>query len=136
MKIWRNILMGGLVCVLLTACFPAAPAPTATPTPAMSTSEEYVTAAWNAYNASRYLEAIDLAQGCIDLWEKDALEQQSALTAAPGNAKVSEAEKQQIFTNWAINDVGTAYFIMAASLEKLDKTTEAKQAYLKVADFP
>jgi tetratricopeptide (TPR) repeat protein len=98
----------------------------------LSTSEEFVTAAWNAYSQNDFAKAIELSQECIDRWESDAIKQQSAFTQAPSNGKVTDDEKKIIFANWALNDVGTAYFIKALSLEKLGKTADAKDAYNQV----
>jgi hypothetical protein len=125
-----------VLCTLLSACFPPTPAPTSTPTPMLSTSEEFVTAAWNEYNQNEFAKAIELAQECINRWGNDAVKQQSALTQAPPNGKVTDDEKKAIFANWALNDVGTAYFIKAESLGKLGKTDDAKDAYKTVIKFP
>jgi hypothetical protein len=125
-----------VLCVTLTACFPPTPAPAPTPTPLLSTSEEFVTAAWNAYNQNDFAKAIELALECIKRWESDATKQQAALTQAPPNGKVSDDEKKEIFANWALNDVGTAYFIKALSLEKSGKIADAKDAYNMVITFP
>jgi hypothetical protein len=107
-----------------------------TPTPVFTTSEEFVTAAWNAFNNNQFAEAISFAQECIDKWESAAVRQQSELTQAPPNGKVTDDEKKTIFANWAVNDVGTAYFIKAMALENLGKTTESKEAYEKAISFP
>ena len=123
-------------CLILSACFPPVPAPTPTPTAVLTRSEEFVTAAWNAYNRQQYSDAIGLAQECINKWEKEAVKQQSALTQPPPNGKVTDDEKATIFANWALNDVGTAYFIKALSLEKTGKLTEAKDAYQMAMTFP
>lgn len=118
------------------ACVPSTPQPTPTPTAVFTTSEQFITAAWNAFNNNQFPEAIDLAQECINRWENEAINQQSALTQAPPNGKVSNDDKKAIFANWALNDVATAYFIKASSLEKLGKNAEAKDAYQKVITFP
>jgi hypothetical protein len=123
-------------CAVLTACFPPTPAPTPTSTPVLTTSAEFVTAAWNAYNKNDFAKAIELAQECINRWESDALKQQLVLTQAPSNGKVTDDEKRKIFASWALNDVGTAYFIKALSLEKLGKTADAKEAYKQVTTLP
>lgn len=136
MKTLGTAVFVAILCMTLTACFPPAPAPTATPTPMLTTSAEFVTAAWNAYNQNDFAKAIELAQECIKRWESDAVKQQSSLTQAPPNGKVTDNEKKVIFVNWALNDVGTAYFIKALSLEKLGKTVEAKDTYNTVIKFP
>ncbi len=136
MKSLRNTFFVLVLCVLLTSCFPPPPAPTATPTPVISTSAECVTAAWNDYNQNSFAKAIEISQVCINKWESDAVKQQSELTQAPPNGKVTDEEKKVIFANWALNDVATAYFIKALSLEKLGKTNDAKDAYNVVITLP
>ncbi len=136
MKGLRAIIVAVILCTMLTACFPPPPAPTPTSTPMLTTSAEFATAAWNAYNQNDFARAIELANECISRWEGDAIQQQSSLTQAPPNGKVTEDEKKAIFVNWALNDVGTAYFIKALSLEKLGKTAEAKDTYTTVTTFP
>ncbi len=107
------------------------------PTPVFTTSEEFVTAAWNAFNDNRFTEAINFAQETIGRWESEAIKQQAALSQEPPNGKVTEDERKAIFANWALNDVATAYFIKARSLEKLGKIAGAKEAYWKiVTTFP
>ena len=114
------------------------PTPTTEPTPAqvLKTSEEFVTAAWEAYDTNGFDAAIELAQECVSRWESNAIQQQSELTEAPPTGEVSDEEKQIIAANWALNDVGTAYFIIGASLQKQGKTDQAKEAYKKVQSFP
>lgn len=124
------------LCMVLTACFPPTPPPTPISTPVISTSAECVTAAWNDYNQNNFAKAIEFAQECINKWEGDAVKQQSELTKAPPKGEVTDEEKKVIFANWALNDVGTAYFIKALSLEKLGKTSEAKDAYNAVLTLP
>jgi hypothetical protein len=136
MKSLKIVISVIVLCVVLTACFPPTPAPMPTPTPILSTSEEFVTGAWNAYSQNDFAKAIELAQECIDRWESDAVKQQAALTQAPPNGKVSDDEKIVIFANWALNDVGTAYFIKALSIEKLGETADAKDAYNQVITLP
>lgn len=129
-KILMIVFLGVGICIFLSACFPA------TPTPTLDTSGAFVESAWNSFNKNKYSEAIAFAQECINRWEKDAVNQQSALTQAPPNGKVADDEKKAIFENWALNDVGTAYFIKAWSLEKMGKSADAKDGYKKTLEFP
>lgn len=135
MKSLKIAILVIVLCITLTACFPSAPAPTPTPTKVLATSAEFVTAAWDAYNQNNFTKAIEFAQECINRWESEAVKQQSEITQAPPNGKVSDDEKKAIFANWALNDVATAYFIKAQALEKTGKTTEAKNAYKTVMTF-
>lgn len=118
---------------LLSACFPT-PAPE--PTPTLNTSAEFVEAAWKAYINKEYSDAISLAQECINRWENNALEQQAALKNEPPIGEVSEEEKKAIHSNWALNDVGTAYLIIGLSLQEQGRSDEAREAYEKTNMFP
>lgn len=116
------------------------PLPTATPvpsaTPVLTTSEEFTAAAWNAYLEEDYSLAIELAQETIDRWEDEATEQQALIEKAPPVGTVTNAKKEEIFSYASLNDVGTAYFIMAISLEELGRVDEAKAAYEGAISLP
>jgi hypothetical protein len=92
-------------------------------------------AAWTALGNKDYQRAVDLTRQCISLFENQAIQQQQALSAAPPNGVVSEADKQRIFANWALNDLGTSYWIMGQALEHLDLNA-AKEAYRGTLRFP
>ena len=77
-----------------------------------------------------------MTRQCISLFENQAIQQQQALSAAPLNGVVSEADKQRIFANWALNDVGTGYYILGLALEQLYRLNEAKEAYRGALKFP
>jgi hypothetical protein len=123
----------------------AAPAPTAaaTPAPAATASAPAVAAtpdpnasvtlttnAWNALNAKTYDQAVTFAQKCIDLYRSQALDQAKGMTAPL-------TVKEEIQAKWALNDVGTCYYIMGQAYEKSNKTKEAVAAYQTLAnDLP
>lgn len=101
----------------------AAPAAPATPpAPGPDASVTLTTDAWNAFNDKDYAKAIASAQKCIDLYQKQALDQQKAQTAPPSTDEQKKAQ-------WALNDVGTCYYIVGQSNEKLGKKKEAVDAY-------
>ena len=108
--------------------------PPSTPTPV--TSAGLTAAAWDALDNGQYETAIENAQRCIDLFEDEAIRQQDALTEPPPLGPVSSAQKQEISSNWALNDVGTCYFIMGQALEKLGRIEDAKSAYRGAQRFP
>ncbi len=67
-------------------------------------SSAYITEqAWGAYNNKELQASIDHAKKCIDLYLGPALAQQKQLTKPP--------EGEQIKRYWALNDVGTCYYI-------------------------
>ena len=76
------------------------------------------------------------AQKCIDLFETTATEQQAKLTSAPPDGAVSDDQKKAIYANWALNDVGTSYWIKGQALEKLGRVNDAKEAYKGAQKFP
>jgi hypothetical protein len=49
---------------------------------------------------------------------------QAALTEPPPTT-----EKEKVFANWALNDVGTCYFILGSALEKSGDKKGAAEAY-------
>lgn len=77
--------------------------------------------------AKNYDEAASDAQKCIDLFKQQALDQQKALTAPA-------TDKEEVFKSWALNDVGTCYFILGQAQEKLNKAKEATDAYQFLVD--
>jgi len=116
---------------------PIAPAALPAICAAATTSEQYTTAAWRASGDGQYKEAIQCAQACIRLFEDEALKQQAALTAPPPMGPPSDdATRQAIWNNWALNDVGTSYFIVGAAQQKLGDTAAARAAFQEHNGFP
>ncbi len=85
-------------------------------------SSTLTTKAWNALNAKDQKNAEVFAEKCIETYKTQALEMQKALTE-PTTTK-EETEKL-----WALNDVGTCYFILGQSYEAVGKTKEAVASY-------
>lgn len=100
------------------------------------TSAGLTETAWDALENGQYETAVENAQTCISLFEGEAVIQQAALTEAPPLGTVSEEQKQAIFSNWALNDVATCYWIKGQALEKLGRIEEAKESYRKAQEFP
>ncbi|MFH1500073.1 MAG: beta-glucanase precursor [Verrucomicrobiota bacterium] len=85
--------------------------------------------AWQAYEAGN-LAAVEAYTGrCIELYKQAALTQQSSLTEP-----VPTSNPEAVHAHWALNDVGTSYFILGQALEKAGKQAEAIKAYREVAD--
>jgi len=78
--------------------------------------------AWKALESKNYAEVSGYANKCIDTFKTQAVAQQKALTSPP-------TEKEQVFAQWALNDVGTCYFILGKSLDDQGKGKEAAAAY-------
>jgi tetratricopeptide (TPR) repeat protein len=125
-----------------TTATPAAPAPAASPAAAPATSGStaaldfgdfksttLVANAWKSLEAKDFDAAIGYTGKCIEMFQKQALDQQKALTEP-----VPSSDKEKVFAQWALNDVGTAYFIRGQAYEKAGKTKEALDAYKFLAD--
>ena len=72
-------------------------------------SSTLTTKAWQALGAGKHAEVDGYVAKCIELYEAKALEMQKGLTAA--------APKETANEYWALNDVGTCYYIRGQSKE-------------------
>jgi len=84
--------------------------------------------AWQALNSGDLEEALAYTEKCIELYADQAAEMQNSLTEYPWESK------EKIFSYWALNDVGTSYFIRGETYRKDGKIAEAKASYQKVLD--
>lgn len=87
-------------------------------------SQTITTKAWESLTAKKYDDTIVFAKKCIKLHEKAAVEMQKEL-----KEPVPADDKDAVSSKWALNDVGTCYFILGQALEKQDKKAEAMAAY-------
>ena len=85
------------------------------------TSETLVKKAWEALNSGDQAAVAVYTKKCIDLYQDKALEQAASVSTF--------ASKEQAFSYWAMNDVGTAYFILGQSLLAQGKVREAQDAF-------
>lgn len=95
--------------------------------------------AWEAFNATKYENAIKFADPCIDEFSKAAEREQKRLedanTPLPPTGKVSGAEKSTIMARGLLNDVATALYIKGRSAEYLYRKGGAAAAtYKKTAE--
>lgn len=90
------------------------------------TSQTLTTNAWHALGAGNYELAIKYTEKCAELYEKRAREMQSSMKA--------KAHIDKVHDYWALNDVGTSYFIRGEALAKLGRKAEAIAAYKVVRD--
>ncbi len=88
-----------------------------------STSQTLVGKAQSALGGGQPDVAVLYADRCIELYGAEALKQQQALTAEP-------KEKDAVFKNWALNDVGYCHLIKGQALEKLGRRDDAIKTYL------
>ena len=92
-------------------------------------SETLTTKAWQAFEAKNYALVEAYTAKCIEMYGAKAKEMQAELTAP---APVETAS-----TMWALNDVGTCYFIRGNAFEAQGKNDKAVAAYNKlVTNFP
>jgi len=82
--------------------------------------------AWGALDEGQYEDALKYTAKCAELYEEEAKKMQASLSGFPSSEVVNEY--------WALNDVGTCYFISGEALMKLYRRTEALAAYKVVRD--
>ncbi len=95
-------------------------------------SQTLTTNAWDALNAGDYSTAIKYTEKCTELYEEEAKEMQAFMKTQP--ASRSKKSPEAVHANWALNDVGTSYFIRAEALLQLDRKDEALAAYKVVKE--
>lgn len=127
------------VAVLSCPALRADNAPAAPTTPAASAAKSYdfgdqnsstlATKAWAASAASDLAGVKAYTGRCFDLYQGTAASQQAALKGPPNTG-----DKDAVYANWALNDVGTCYFILGQALEKAGDTAGATKAYQTLVD--
>lgn len=80
-----------------------------------------------ALDAKNYDAAVGYANKCIEAFGSQAESQQAALKSMP-------SDKDTIFKQWALNDVGVAYLVKGQALEAQGKKKEATDAYKTLVD--
>jgi tetratricopeptide (TPR) repeat protein len=91
-------------------------------------SQTLTAKAWDALSAGRYDEAIVFARRCVNLYRGQARDMQAKLQEYPG--------KNQAFDFWALNDVGTCFFIIGEASAAKQDFSKAEEAYRAlVEDF-
>jgi tetratricopeptide (TPR) repeat protein len=101
------------------------------------TSEEMVVNAWRALERKNLEEAIDQAQATIQEWSPWALKLQEKKRRELGNLinyTGLPEEQRRIFSYWALNDVGSAYFILGKAYDEKGDYTNAALAFRQVVN--
>jgi tetratricopeptide (TPR) repeat protein len=100
---------------------------------------ELTNAAWAAYNKGNYEVAIPAADRCIQRFKEEADRDQNELAkkhaALPRTGKVSADQRKAIFDNGVLNDVATCYWIKGRSAQKLQRITQAREAYQSTVKY-
>ncbi|MFC1703500.1 hypothetical protein ACFL1E_01775 [Candidatus Omnitrophota bacterium] len=92
------------------------------------TSQTLTTKAWGAFNAGDLNMALMYTDKCIELYQDKAKEMQASLDGYPWESN------EEVFSYWALNDVGTCFFIKGDMLRQAGKIQEAKEAFNTLMD--
>lgn len=107
--------------------------------PPLPLHAELSSAGWKALEKSDYGLAISKAGECVDTFEGEARRQQQTLLANGANpppvGKVSGVDRDSIFANAVLNDVGTCYYVLGQAMEKIDHMVDAKEAYTRAQEL-
>ena len=114
-----------------TPAAPPAPAPAAAaPAPVLDygdyTSATLTGKAWGALQSKNYPAVMGYTNKCIDMFKAQAIQMQGTLKAP--------APKEKANDYWALNDVGTCYFIKGKALDDQGDKKGAIAAYKFLAD--
>ncbi|MFC1594744.1 tetratricopeptide repeat protein [Candidatus Omnitrophota bacterium] len=85
-------------------------------------SQTLTTKAWAALTANDLDAVLAFTDKCINSYQDKAQEMQASLNSYPW-------EKKEVFSYWALNDVGTCLFIKGEALRKAGRVEEAKDAF-------
>lgn len=84
--------------------------------------------AWGALAANKVAEVKAYVDKMVSLYGKTAADMQKTMK------EFAWESKEKIFSYWALNDVGTGYFILAEAYRQNGKLDEAVATYQKVID--
>lgn len=91
-------------------------------------SATLATKAWKAMDQMDIEAVLAFTNKCISLYSKEAKKMQAALTEYPKSSTEGGTD-QAVFDLWALNDVGTCYYIQGEVYRKAKMVEEAKEAY-------
>lgn len=91
-----------------------------------STSSTLTGKAWQALNDDDLDLVLIYTEKCIALYAETAKEMQASLSEYPWETN------EEIFSYWALNDVGSCYFIQGEAYRKFNMNKEARAAFNKV----
>ena len=93
-----------------------------------NTSSFLTAQAWKALNASEFDAVVVYADKVVELYKDQAKTMQESMT------EYAWESKEDIFSKWALNDVGTVYFIKGEALKKAGQPKLAKKAYKELVE--
>ena len=86
-------------------------------------------AAWRANLKRKPEEILKQTEKCIKLYEKEALKMQKTLKAPISTGGNQGLNREAVQTQWALNEVGTCYFLQGKAYEQLKKPKLALESY-------
>jgi tetratricopeptide (TPR) repeat protein len=92
------------------------------------TSQQLVQKSWGALAANDLNAVVAYANKAIELYAPKAKEMQSSLK------EYTWESKEKTLSYWALNDVGTALFVLGEAYRNAGKKDEAAQTYKKLID--
>jgi len=101
------------------------------------TSEEMTLRAWQALGRGDLPQAIIQAQAAIQEWSSFAMQLQKKKMAAVGHPidySGEAQEKKEIFSYWALNDVGACYFILGKAYDERGDYGNAARSFQQVVN--
>ena len=98
-----------------------------------SSAEQITDAAWSANLKKNYDEVINQTEKCIKLYEKKALKMQKSMSK-PVPTGAQGLNKEAVMSKWALNSVGTCYFLQGRAYENMNKPEEALKIYQKLTN--
>ncbi|WDE95383.1 hypothetical protein PQO03_06590 [Lentisphaera profundi] len=84
--------------------------------------------AWEALSSGDHAKVMSYTNKCIEMYLAKAKEMQSGLTAMPTGSQ------EEVSKFWALNDVGTCFFIQGQSLQKNGEKSAASKAFKTLVD--
>ena len=97
-------------------------------------ASELTEAAWRANLKRKPEEILKQTEKCIKLFEKEALKMQKTLKAPISTGGNQGLNREAVQAQWALNEVGTCYFLQGKAYEQLKKPELALESYRKLAN--
>ena len=91
-------------------------------------------AAWRANLKRKPEEILKQTEKCIKLFEKEALKMQKTLKAPISTGGDQGLNREAVQAQWALNEVGTCYFLQGKAYEQLKKPELALESYRKLVN--
>ncbi|MBF0330465.1 MAG: beta-glucanase precursor [Candidatus Omnitrophica bacterium] len=91
-------------------------------------SSTLVSKAWGELEKNNLNGVLAYTNKCIEMYAADAAQMQAGLK------NYVSGDNDEVFKQWALNDVATSYFIQGEAYLKAGKKEESKQAYSKVVN--